>query len=72
MGGSLVCESSPVQRLISQNSGKDKPPSIDAIKGQNEHGRARDAASVASEHGRTCPNPFAEVENETDEFLDKQ
>ncbi len=45
--------SSPVQFLISQNSGKDKPPSIDAINGPNEHGRARSAASVSHDMTQT-------------------
>jgi hypothetical protein len=48
VGESLVSSSSPVQFLISQNSGKDKPPSIDATNAPNEHGRARDAATVAT------------------------
>jgi hypothetical protein len=56
MGESLVGGSSLVLLLISQSSDKDKPPSIDAAIAPNEDGRARDAASVTSEHGRTRPN----------------
>ncbi len=44
---------------ISQSSGNDKPPSIDAPFAPNEHGRTRDAASVASDYGRTRPNLLA-------------
>ncbi len=59
VGKSSVSGISPVQVLISQNSGKDKPPSIDAAVAPNEHGLAHPAASVATEHGRTRPNLFA-------------
>ncbi len=39
VGESLVSGSSLVQFLISQSSGKDKPPSIDATNAPNEYGR---------------------------------
>ncbi len=58
VGESLVSGSSPVQFLISQNSVKDKPPSIDATNAPNEHGRARDAASVATSDIQSW-RPFA-------------
>ncbi len=57
VGESLVSGSSLVQLLISQNSGKDKPPSIDAAIAPNEHGRARDAASVAHESPHSAQIP---------------
>ena len=54
-GKSSVSGSSLVQFLISQNSGKDKPPSIDAAVAPNEHGHAHDAATAVSGRGRSRP-----------------
>jgi len=54
----FVSRISPVHLVISQNSGKDKPPSIDAKNAPNEHGRVRDAASVAHDITHAAQNPL--------------
>jgi hypothetical protein len=56
--GLFVTGISPVHLVISQNSGKDKPPSIDAKNAPNEHGHARDAASVTHDMTHAAQNPL--------------
>jgi hypothetical protein len=58
--------------LISQSSGKDKPPSIDAAIEPNEHGRARDAASVTHDTTHAAPIPLREVKDEMHKVLRNQ